>query len=155
MTTAAVMQIPRGRAVGIDLGDRRIGVAASDRDRTLAHPEQVVVRSGDLARDHEAIAGIVAELDAVVVVVGLPLSLSGRGGPAARKIADETESLRSRLAVPVVAQDERLSTVEATRRRAEARPRRARQPTAKRRPVVDDLAAAVLLQAWIDGGERS
>lgn len=65
------------RALGLDLGSQRIGVALSDSDATLALPYDVVVRTGDRDRDHRRIADIVAETGAEVVVVGLPLSLDG------------------------------------------------------------------------------
>jgi len=141
-----------GRAVGVDLGERRIGIAVSDSARVLAQPHTVLERSGDVARDHRAIASIVEEYEATVVVVGLPISLSGGHGPAASKATVESEILRSALGVPVVLHDERLTTVEATRRLREGATRARRSPTTKRRAIVDDLAAAVLLQAWIDEG---
>lgn len=141
-----------GRAVAVDLGDRRIGIAVSDSCRVLAHPTTVVVRSGNQAKDHRAIAAVVEEYGATVVVVGLPLSLSGAPGPAATKVTAEVDLLRAALDVPVVLHDERLSTVEATRRLREASTGPSRRPSAKRRPVVDDLAAVVILQSWIDAG---
>ena len=141
-----------GRALAVDLGDRRIGIAVSDSRRVLANPTTVITRSGDTARDHRAIAAIVEEYGATVVVVGLPLSLSGRPGPAAVKVTAETEALRAALPVPVLLHDERLSTVEATRRLREASTGATRRPAVKRRAVVDDLAAAVILQSWIDAG---
>jgi putative holliday junction resolvase len=139
-----------GRALGIDLGERRIGVAASDSGQILASPLTVLQRSGNVARDHGAIARIVEEHGAVVVVVGLPVSLSGRAGRAAEKALAETAELAEALEVPVVSWDERLTTVEATRRLRESSVGAPRRPTAKKRPVVDDLAAVVLLQAWLD-----
>jgi putative Holliday junction resolvase len=141
-----------GRAIAVDLGERRIGIAVSDSARVLAQPNTVIVRSGDRDRDHSAIAAVVEEYRATVVVVGLPVSLSGRIGPAARRAVEESDALGRRLPVPVVLFDERLSTVEATRRLRDARARPARSPSSKRRAVVDDLAAAVFLQAWIDAG---
>ena len=144
--------VDRGRAVAVDLGDRRIGIAVSDSRRVLAHPATVIARSGDAARDHQAIAAIVEEYGATVVVVGLPLSLSGRAGPAAVKVTAETEALRVAVPVPILLHDERLSTVEATRRLREASTAATRRPSTKRRAVVDDLAATVILQSWIDAG---
>ena len=80
-----------------------------------------------------------------MVVVGLPLSLSGEVGPAARKVLAEVKSLRKRLAVEVVTHDERLSTVDA---QGSLRHQGLKGP--KGRAVIDQVAAAVILQSWID-----
>jgi putative Holliday junction resolvase len=133
----------------IDLGERRIGVAYSDSGRTLASPWGTVQRSGDPARDRQAIVDAVREVEARTLVVGLPLSLSGERGPAARTALDEAAALRvllEPLGVDVVTADERLTTVEAERslRQAGKRGKAARQ-------VVDSAAAMVLLQSWLDG----
>lgn len=134
------------RALGLDLGKRRIGVAVSDSAGTLATPYEVLPRSGDPQRDHHRIAVLVAETEAEVVVVGLPLSLDGTAGPATDVVEAEVAQLRDRLDVGVVTSDERLSTVEAQRRLA-ARGMKQRQ----QRHVVDKLAATVILQSWLDG----
>ena len=111
----------------------------------LATPYEVVQRSGDVARDHERIAALVDEADGEVVVVGLPLSLDGSSGPAAQRVEIEAEALRARLTVPVELWDERFSTVEAERRLRAAGVRAKRQ-----RHVVDQVAATVILQSWLD-----
>jgi putative Holliday junction resolvase len=152
-----------GRVVGLDLGARRIGVAVSDSARSLATARTVFERSGTLARDFAQIALIVEECDANLVVVGLPLSLNGEVGPAARATLDEIANLRRSLKVPVEAFDERLSTVEAlSRREARKAPssrgasrsrgpdRKARASIAKKMGAVDDEAAAVILQSFLD-----
>jgi putative Holliday junction resolvase len=136
------------RVLGIDLGSRRIGVAVSDPGGVLASPVAVVPRSGDHATDHRALAAMVAEWEAERVVVGLPLSLDGSMGPAARAAAAEADELGSVVGVPVEVADERLTTVTADRALREAAPRRGAKA---RRQVVDAAAAAVLLQAWLDG----
>jgi putative Holliday junction resolvase len=136
------------RALGLDLGSRRIGVALSDSAGTVATPYDVLTRSGDQIRDHGRIAELVDEVDAEVVVVGLPLSLDGSIGPAARSILDETDELRARLPVGVVTWDERLSTVEAQRR---LRAVGVKGPKGRR--VVDQVAATVILQSWLDAGQ--
>ena len=138
-----------GRALGLDLGTRRIGVAVSDSDRTVATPIEVLARSRDLVRDRARVAEIVREWEVTTVVVGLPLSLSGHVGPAAKAALAEVEALRDTLAVPVETYDERLSTVTAERSLME---QSLRAPA--RRRVVDKVAAAVMLQAWLDR-ERS
>jgi putative Holliday junction resolvase len=83
-----------------------------------------------------------------VLVVGMPLSLDGSVGPAARLVGDEVEELRARLDVPVVVWDERLSTVEAQRRL-----RAAGVGGKASRRVVDQVAATVILQSWLDAGQ--
>lgn len=133
--------------MALDLGSKRIGVAVSDALGTLASPRTVVVRSGDVARDHRAIAKLVAAEEARLVLVGLPLSLDGSDGPAAVAARAEAATLAALLDVPVVLHDERLTTVTAHRLLAERG-----LDSRARRKVVDQAAAAVMLQAWLDGG---
>jgi putative Holliday junction resolvase len=135
------------RVIGIDLGTRRIGIAVSDAGGSLASPLTVLQRSGDPVRDRQAIARVVAEEEAERVVVGMPLSLSGAAGPAAEAAQTEVEELTAVLPVPVETWDERLTTV-AAHRALEAGGRRSRQ----RRQVVDQVAAALMLQSWLDSG---
>lgn len=136
------------RAVALDVGTRRIGVALSDSGGTVATPYEVVPRSGDRGRDHRHIAVLVDEAGAEVVVVGLPLSLDGSVGPAAQTILAEVDELRAALPVEVVTWDERLSTVEAERSL-----RTMGVKKGNRRRVVDQLAATVILQSWLDAGQ--
>ena len=84
----------RGRAVGVDLGSRRIGIAVSDSAGTDGPAPATLVRSGDPEVDRRRLVDLVVEEEAVVVVVGLPLSLDGSRGPAALAAADEAEALR-------------------------------------------------------------
>lgn len=133
------------RVVGIDLGTKRIGVAVSDPTRTLASPFTVIERRGDRAQDHKAIATVVEEAEAERVVVGLPLSLDGSMGPAAQAAAAEADELAGVLSVPVETFDERLTTVTADKSMMERR-----MKADARRRVVDKVAAAVMLQAWLD-----
>jgi putative Holliday junction resolvase len=148
--SVARIAIGRGRAIGLDLGEVRIGVAVSDSDRRVARPHSVLRRSGDRARDHRAVTSIVEEYGAALVVVGLPLSLSGRSGPAADRARDEAAQLAGVVGVPVELWDERLSTVEATRVLRGPTARTPRRSASRRGQVVDDVAAAIILQAWID-----
>ena len=107
-----------GRVAALDLGARRIGVAYSDSRRTLASPWGTIQRSGDAARDRSAVVDAVREVEASTVLVGLPLSLSGQVGPAARSALDEAAALRELLeplGVTVETADERFTTVEAER----------------------------------------
>ena len=134
------------RVVGIDLGQRRIGVAVSDGAGRVAVPHGTVERSGDPDRDRAALAALVQELGAEAVVIGLPLSLDGGVGPAAQAAEAEAAALADVLGVPVDLVDERLTTVSAHRSLARAGVR-----SRSRRRVVDQVAAAVLLQSWLDG----
>lgn len=134
---------PPVRAIGVDIGTKRIGIALSSG--SLATPYEVVARSGDRRRDHRRIAELVEESDAELVVVGLPRSLDGTLGPAANTVLAEVDQLRAALDVPVETWDERLSTVTAERSLVEQG-----VPGPKRRQIVDKVAAAVILQAWLD-----
>ena len=132
----------------IDLGSRRIGVAVSDGSGTLASPRCTVERSGDPETDRARIVAVVLEAEARHLIVGLPLSLDGRRRQAAVAAEDEAAALRVLLApggVDVETFDERLTTVSAERSLADAG-----LSGGARRKVVDQAAAAVLLQAWLD-----
>lgn len=135
------------RALGLDLGDQRIGVAICDSARTVATPLETVQRSGDRTVDHARIEELVLVNEVATIVVGLPLSLDGTVGPAARRVLTEVKKLRKRSSAEVVTHDERLSTVQAqdslTSQGIGGR---------KGRTVIDQLAAAVILQSWIDSG---
>jgi putative Holliday junction resolvase len=133
----------RGRVLGLDLGDARIGVAVSDDRRRVAVPVGTV-RTGPPA-DLKAIAALVKEHDATLVVVGHPLLLSGEAGERAHHAERFARTLHEILGLPVELQDERLSTVEAESalRRAGVRGKQARR-------VVDRSAATVILQSWLD-----
>lgn len=133
------------RALGLDLGERRIGVALCDSAGRLATPYEVLTRTGSHEQDHRRIARLVAEAEAVHVVVGLPRSLDGSLGPAAQRVLAEVDELHVALGVPVLLADERLSTVTAERQL-----RLSGLNGPKRRTVVDKVAAAVILQAWLD-----
>ena len=132
-----------GVRLGIDPGDARIGVARSDPSGFLATPVETVRRGrGDLQR----IVAILRQEEAIEVVVGLPRSLSGTEGPAATKVREFAARLAGRVApVPVRLCDERLTTVS-----AEAMLRDRGRKGAKRRAVVDQAAAVVILQQALD-----
>jgi putative Holliday junction resolvase len=148
--TSGSVGSPRGagRVAAFDLGTKRIGVAYCDSRRTLASPWGTIERSGDPGRDLEAMVRAVREVEASTVVVGLPLSLSGRPGPAAQAALREADALQRALVplgIALETADERLTTVEAQRAlRASGKTDRAA------RGVVDSAAAMVLLQAWLD-----
>lgn len=133
------------RILALDLGSKRIGVAVSDFTGTVASPLTVIHRSKSRRHDHERIASLVREEEAELLVVGLPLSLSGADGPAARAARSEAKAMTSVVGVPIEMHDERLSTVTAERSLAEAD---VRGPA--RRQVVDKVAAAIFLQSFLD-----
>jgi putative pre-16S rRNA nuclease len=134
------------RVLAIDLGTKRIGVAASDATATLASPRGVVHRRGDRAAEHAELAAIVADEEATLVLIGLPRNMDGSEGMSARSAQEEAAALGAVLGVPVELVDERLTTVSADR----ALSGRGLRAPARRR-VVDQTAAAIMLQAWLDG----
>lgn len=133
------------RVLGVDLGSKRIGVAVSDPTRTIATPLTVVARSGSRARDHRALAAIAAEEEVELVVIGLPLNMNGTEGAAARSARAEAREIERAAGVSVEMVDERRTTVIADRVMIEGG-----LDGRRRRRVVDRVAAAVLLQGWLD-----
>ncbi|MHA6668052.1 Holliday junction resolvase RuvX [Homoserinimonas sp. A447] len=131
-----------GVRIGVDVGKARIGVARCDPHAMLATPVVTVSRGeGDLA----AIAGLAAELEAMEVVVGLPLSLSGARTASTDDAVGFAAQLAARVEVPVRLVDERLSTVTAQQAlRASGRNSRSS------RPVIDQVAAVIILQHALD-----
>ncbi|HOT79661.1 MAG TPA: Holliday junction resolvase RuvX [Microthrixaceae bacterium] len=133
------------RALGLDLGSKRIGVALSTSDGVLATPYEVVQRIGDRAQEHRKIAALAAEAEAEVIVVGVPYHLDGRLSPNAHAALAEAAELHDTIGLPVETYDERLTTVTAQRSLNEMN----LSPAARRR-AIDQVAAAVMLQAWLD-----
>lgn len=129
--------------LGVDPGERRVGLAVADEGTRFARPLEVVDRRKE--DPVERIAGLVGRLGVRTVVVGRPMGLSGRPGPAVVAQGELLHALRARVAVPVVEFDERLSSAVANRglRAAGARARR-------RRALVDAVAAQVMLQGYLD-----
>ncbi|MFZ2177927.1 MAG: Holliday junction resolvase RuvX [Rhodococcus sp. (in: high G+C Gram-positive bacteria)] len=144
----------RGRRIGVDVGSVRIGVASSDPDGILATPVETVPRSterGPDAPDIRRIAEIVAEYEAVEVIVGLPQTLRGERGKAASIAIAFVKRLRRRLdPIPVRMTDERLTTVTASRALRESGVKARGQ-----RSVIDQAAAVAILQGWLDERSRS
>jgi len=133
-----------GRVLGIDLGSRRIGVAVSDGLGLTAQPQATLARHGG-SRDITAIAAAVKDNDAERIVLGLPLDPEGGEGDAARRARDFAAKLVQALHLPVELIDESFSTVE-----AEAVLLAADVSRKRRKQVVDKMAAAVILQRWLD-----
>ncbi len=137
-----------GRALGLDLGSHRIGVAISDDARTVATPLEVVPARDRAAADARFVE-IVDEWEPTIVVVGLPLQLDGQAGKAVRRTMKTIERLRATLSLPIVTYDERLTTVTAHRSLDTQNVR-----NRKRRDMVDMIAAQVILQGWMDKERR-
>ena len=135
------------RILALDMGERRVGIAVSDPTGTIARPLRTLVR-GSREEDFAAITALVAEHDVELVVVGQPLCLDGAEGPQARRVARYAEALAARLPVPVVAWDERFTTVAAEEILRQNRRKKKRQ--ARTRGEVDSIAAAVILQGYLD-----
>lgn len=135
-----------GRVLGLDLGEARIGVAVSDPARKVAVPAGTIRVAGP-PQDLKAVAGMVREHGATEVVVGHPLTMAGERGAAARRAEEFAAGLRLLLDVPVRLHDERLSTAEAERGL-----RAAGAGSRQRRGAVDQAAATVILQAFLDAG---
>lgn len=132
------------RVLGIDLGTKRIGVALSDPKGAVAFPFSVIETRGrekDLARLKEIIESTRAE----AVVVGMPVTLRGESGLAAKAVAEFVQELAKQIDVPVTTWDERMTTVVAERALVQAGARQA-----SRRDKRDKLAAAVMLQSYLD-----
>lgn len=140
---AAILE-PLMRVLGLDVGDRRIGVALSDETGTLASPLQTLERVGP-RKDLKAIAALVREHGARAIVMGLPRHLDGRIGPQAVKVRQFAEALAPVARVPVHFQDEGLTTVEAEQILAERD-----VPRQRRKGLVDQVAAVLILQDYLD-----
>lgn len=138
-------RVPGVRALGVDLGSKRIGIAVSDLSGTIGSALTTVHRSKSRRHDHAEIKRLVMMEECEVVVVGLPLSLDGGVGPAAKAATIEAKQLASVVGVPVKMYDERFTTVTAERGMKEAG-----LNAQARRKVVDKVAAAVMLQSWLE-----
>ena len=130
--------------MALDIGDRTIGVACSDEGLILASPVETIIRRGPKA-DSMRVEALVRDRGVSRVLAGLPLTLRGEAGPQSAKVNDFVEVLRRRLKVPVEMVDERLSTREAERTLIAADLSRTR-----RKEVIDQMAAVLILQTWLD-----
>lgn len=131
------------RALGIDLGEARVGVAVSDDLGMLAHPlETIQVRQGPVIK---RILQIIGDKDIGTVVVGMPRNMDGTFGPAAHKSREFIDSLKLQTSCAVVPCDERLTTVSA-QRSLQAAGKKAKDQKA----MIDQVAAQILLQSWLD-----
>lgn len=134
------------RALGIDLGDARVGVAATDDLGMLAHPlETIQVKAGGVMK---RILELAKQKNVSAIVVGMPRNMDGTFGPAAQKAREFIETLRAATPCRVVEWDERLTTVSAQRSLHEAG-----RNSREQRKVIDQVAAQILLQNWLDSQE--
>ncbi|HLT40256.1 MAG TPA: Holliday junction resolvase RuvX [Enhygromyxa sp.] len=142
------------RALALDVGSRTIGIAVSDVEGSMAHAREVLRRQGHAA-DAAAVCDRAAELEAEVIVVGLPLELDGSVGHRARLVGRFVDVLQATLAerglaIAIERWDERFSTAAAERTLLEADVSRA-----KRKQAIDAVAAQFILQGWLDARARA
>ena len=149
MTIAAIEDLPNhlagGRTLaGLDLGDKTIGVAVSDRGLSFAHPRQVIVRK-KFSLDAAALLDLLARENVGAVVIGLPVNMDGSEGPRAQASRAFVRNISKMTDLPFAFWDERLSTVAAERTLVEMEMSRA-----KRKTKIDSAAAAFILQGVLD-----
>jgi putative Holliday junction resolvase len=145
LTGLAELQMPAGkRLLGLDLGEKTIGLALSDTLLMVATPMKTLKR-GKFAADAATLDTIISEQGVGALVVGLPLNMDGSDGPSAQSARAFARNWAARSPLPVILQDERLSTSAVTRTLLEADASRAR-----RGEVVDKMAAAYILQGALD-----
>lgn len=137
----------RRRILGVDLGRARIGVAVSDELGLLAHPLETIPASDDAAR---RIAELVREKNAERVVIGLPRHMNGSVGEGASDALAFAKKLQAVLPCPVVMWDERLTTMAANRALRDSG-----RKTRNSRQVVDQVAAQMILQGYLDSGQAT
>ena len=136
-------QLQMKKALGIDLGDARVGVAVSDDLGMLAHPlETITVRT---TPPLERILQLSAKLGATTIVVGMPRNMDGSHGPAAEKARTFIDALRSKCTCEIISWDERLTTVSASRALHESG-----KNTRQQKTLIDQVAAQIILQGWLD-----
>ncbi len=132
------------RILGLDVGDRRIGLALSDLGGILASPLTIVERTRE-SDDIESILKIVKEREVERIIVGLPRLMNGDIGPQAKKVQTFTEALHSHTDIPIELRDERLTTVTAVRLKGETERKKKNH-----RIRYDAMAAAIILQDYLE-----
>ena len=137
----------RGRVLGIDYGERRIGLALSDSLGITAQPLETIPNRG--AKTLPVLLQKIQELEVTRAVIGLPRHMNGEEGEKAREARAFGEALAIKSGLPVEYSDERLTTLAANRMLSETN-----MSGAKKRAVVDKLAAALILQTWMDRRRR-
>lgn len=132
------------RYMGLDVGDKRIGIALSDEGGVIASPEETLYREG-LTRDIDRLVEMASNAGVGEILVGMPVSMDGTHGPQAQKVMKFIHALSDKADIPVVPWDERLTTVAAERVLLNGDVSRKR-----RRHVIDKVAAAYMLQGYLD-----
>ncbi|MCX6016118.1 MAG: Holliday junction resolvase RuvX [Chloroflexales bacterium] len=132
-----------GRILGLDVGERRIGVALSDLSQTLATP-YATIHATPIEIFYKKLSQIIAQEDVVQIVVGLPISLNGQEGPQAQRIRTFIAALTARVALPIATGDERYTSAAAERMMIDAglRPE-------QRKARIDEVAASIILQDYL------
>ena len=133
------------RVLGIDIGSKKIGIAISNQEMTLATPLTVVHRSSQTSEDHETIKRIAHEWEVELLVVGMPLSLDGSLGAAAENVLQEIKHLERNTGIPVDTFDERFTTTTAKQILHDQGVSEKEQKN-----VIDQVAASIILQTWLD-----
>lgn len=137
------------RAMALDLGDRRVGIAMSDLMKMIANGCETYYRSGDESRDIEYIKRLVVDNNVDEVVIGLPINMDGTEGVRVEKSREFGQKLGEIIDAKIFFEDERLTTVSAERVLIEGDVRRD-----KRKTVIDMVAATIILQAFLDKRSR-
>ncbi len=132
------------RIMGLDVGTKTIGVAISDESGLIAQPLCVIKRSS-FSEDLEEILGLIEEHSIKLIIVGMPVNMDGTLGPRSKETQRFIDKIKDKIPVPIETWDERLSTVAVTRVLIEGDASRA-----KRKTVVDKLAASYILQGYLD-----
>ena len=130
------------RLLGLDIGEKRIGVAISDELGMIASPLMTINATGDVLAEMRT---LITKYDIPLIVVGLPVGLSGREGPQAKKVRAVADALAADLGIDIVYSDERLSSTVAEAALISQGTRRD-----KRKQQIDSMAAAVILQGYLD-----
>ncbi len=135
------------RILGIDYGSKRMGLAVSDPTRMIARSLVVITRT-DLKRDLDRLVEVIEQQEASDIVIGMPVSKNGSLGEKAKEVIDFIDKMKKRIKIPIIQWDERFTTVISERLLIEADMSRAR-----RKQVIDKVAASVMLQSYLDSNE--
>ena len=135
------------RIMGLDVGDKRIGVAICDPMGWIAQGVKTVIREENSNNDIEEIKKVIKEYSVEKIVIGLPKNMNNTMGPQGEKVIEYSKTIESEFKLPIVFIDERLSTVAAQKMLIQAEVRRS-----KRKQVVDMIAATYILQTYLDSG---
>ena len=134
----------KGRILCLDVGEKRIGIAISDPDMSIAFPHKVLNRTS-LEKDLRAISDVIEEKKAVKLVVGHPISLSGGKSQQTLLVEEFTEEIKKEIGIETILWDERLSTSEADKSLSSMG-----TESRKRRGKIDEIAASLILQNYLD-----